>query len=109
MSRRRRPPAVEPLRVRPPMPAELVVFDPAVWGAQLVMPEQGAPSAAWAAWADETHAAAGRQAAARQAWVAEHKHLPVPADVAVADEVWCGEFEEHDCGGADCPRRLGSH
>lgn len=23
----------------------------------------------------------------------------------VPDEPWCGEFDEHDCLGADCPRR----
>jgi hypothetical protein len=28
-----------------------------------------------------------------------------PASPPPPDEPWCGEFDEHDCLGLDCPRR----
>jgi hypothetical protein len=45
-----------------------------------------------------------RHVEARDLWSADYAHMVVPDD-PVLDEPWCGEFDEHDCGGADCPRR----
>lgn len=87
MSRRRRP-VVVALPARPPMPMTLGVFDVGAWGSP-------ADGEGWEA------AAYQRHVAARDAWLDEFGHLPVPVG-PVDDEPFCGELTDHDCQGADC-------
>ncbi|SIA00069.1 Uncharacterised protein [Mycobacteroides abscessus subsp. abscessus] len=88
-----------PTRFRPPMPPELVVYNGADWGAP---PWDGSGPE----WEAGHRAAYGRYQQAGRDWFDEHGHLPIdPAAFTTADQPWCGEFDEHDCLGADCSRR----
>lgn len=99
---RRRKRHVE-VQYRPPMPAKLRNYFPGDWGA----PSWEGAGSDWEA----AHQAAYRRwQQAVGEWRTEHKHMPVdPASAPQGDELWCGEFDEHDCGGAEClPRRDGA-
>ena len=40
----------------------------------------------------------------RSAWREQYGHLPI-VEQPPGDDRFCGELDEHDCRGADCPRR----
>lgn len=95
---RRRQKRVE-VQYRPPMPAELLMYRAGEWGAP---PWNGTGSE----WEAGHQAAYQRWLQAAAEWRNEHKHMLLdPSTVPPAEEPFCGEFDEHECSGADCPRR----
>lgn len=95
--RRKKRPAPPP-QYRPPLPPELGVYQGAAWGA----PPLDGDATAWEA---GHRAAYARFEQACRTWCDQYAHLPVSPSAAPDDEVWCGDFDDHECGGADCWRR----
>lgn len=88
-----------PVSYRPPMPAELRMYHPGDWDAPR-------PDGSGTEWGAGHRAAYARFQRAALDWRNEFGHLPVdPSTVPKGDVPWCGEVADHDCGGADCPRR----
>jgi hypothetical protein len=82
---------------------ELVNFYAELW-----MPPSAAHDDPWRA-----TRAWERWRAARAEWVARGGTWPGGAEqlshdeaACMPDEPWCGSFDDHDCRGSDCPRRL---
>lgn len=95
----RRKKRATPMRFRPPLPTELGVYNPGDWGAP-------PPEGTGVDWEAGHRAAYARFKQACQDWFEAHKHVQVdPSTAPPSDVPWCGEFDEHDCLGADCPRR----
>lgn len=50
-------------------------------------------------WAAGHHTAYARYQRARADWFDEYGHMPVDPSTIPGDEPWCGDFDDHDCGG----------
>lgn len=86
----------KPKRYRPPLPAELAMFDGACWDAPA--DDEGGP-----VWEAEHRAAYSRYLRATEEWHQRHKDLPVdPSEAPTTDAPWCGLFGPHECDIADC-------
>lgn len=96
---RRRVPTA-PREFRPPMPPALRSFNGADWGA----PPRDGDGRGWEVAYRNAYA---RWQAACDEWWNQFGHLPAdPSSTPRGDEPFCGEFNEHECGGAQCRRRV---
>lgn len=91
--------AVVSVVYRPDIPRELTVYRPGAWI------EQPLAQAGSDAWERQLRSAYQRWLAAGRAWWAEHGHKPSAARSPLGDVPFCGDTDEHECGGADCVRR----
>lgn len=91
----KRPAAPERPPAPPPIPTELVIYEPLDWlepGEPVKPPADGYDVAAWIRWQGAHLAAYQRHLAARRAWIAVHGDYPLDLAAAVPDEPWCGEL-----------------
>lgn len=86
---------------RPDMPRELLTYRPGAWVEQPFAP------AGTEAWERQHQVAYQRWRAEADAWQKEHGHKPLRpgTDQRRGDVPFCGELDDHDCLGAECPRR----
>jgi hypothetical protein len=86
---------------RPPLPPALGVYEGAEWGA----PSLDGTGSGWEA---QHRAAYQRWQQAGRDWLDQFGHLPVDLVSVPDDEPFCGEFGDHECRGAECPRWPGA-